>query len=45
MKIIEYDGQDEHWLKEIEKSDWGGGKYLYELLSQGQLKELCGENT
>ena len=35
----------EHWISEIQKSDWGAGKYLYELLRDEKLKELCGEST
>lgn len=35
----------DHWLAEIKKSDWGAGKYLYELLRDQKLKELCGEST
>ena len=47
MKIIEFytcDHQD-HWLSEIQKSDWNSGKYLYKLLRDQKLKELCGEST
>ena len=29
----------------IQKSDWGAGQYLYELLRDHRLKELCGEST
>lgn len=47
MRIIDfYAGYDKaHWLSEICKSDWGAGKYLYELLRDQKLKELCGEST
>ena len=34
-----------HWLKQIKRSDWGGGQFLYELLRDGRMKELCGEST
>lgn len=47
MKIIEYftsDNQD-HWLEEIRKSDWGAGQYLYTLLKKGKLKELVGRTA
>lgn len=47
MKIIEYftsDNQD-HWLEEIRKSDWGAGQYLYTLLKEGTLKELVGQTA
>lgn len=47
MKIIEYFTTDrkEHWLKEIEKSDWGAGQFLYQLLSEGRLKQMVGETA
>ena len=31
--------------KKIQKSDWGAGQYLCELLRDHRLKELCGEST
>lgn len=47
MKIINYFASDnkDHWLGEIQKSDWSAGAYLYELLRDKKLKELCGEPT
>ena len=47
MKIIEYFTTDkkEHWLKEIGKSDWGAGQYLYQLLNENRLKEMVGETA
>ena len=47
MKIIDFYASDDqnHWLSEINKSDWKAGKYLYELLRDQKLKELCGEST
>ena len=32
-KILEYFTCEnkEHWLREIQKSDWGAGQYLYSL--------------
>ena len=47
MEIIDFFTSDkqEHWLAEIQKSDWRAGKYLYELLRDQKLKELCGEST
>ena len=47
LKIFDFYSGDnkEHWLNEIEKSDWRAGKYLYELLRNRKLKELCGEST
>ena len=47
MTVLEFfssDNQD-HWLEEIRKSDWGAGTYLYELLRDNKLKELCGDAT
>lgn len=35
----------EYWLNEINKSDWGAGQYLYDLLSKNKLRELCGDTT
>ncbi len=37
--------EQSRWLNEIQKSDWGAGQYLYELLRDQRLKELCGEST
>ncbi len=47
MKIIEYftTEKKEHWLKEIGKSDWGAGQYLYQLLNENRLKEMVGETA
>lgn len=47
MEILEYfcTQNKEHWLKQIKESDWSAGQYLYELLSEEKLKQLCGENT
>lgn len=47
METIDFFAGDnkDHWLAEIQKSDWGVGKYLYELLREQKLKELCGEST
>lgn len=47
MEVIDYFTSDkkDHWLAEIQKSDWGVGKYLYELLRDQKLKELCGGST
>ena len=47
MEIIEYFTSDnkEHWLSEIKKSEWRAGQYLYELLWDQKMKELCGEST
>ena len=47
MEIIEYfeSSEQDCWLREIQKSDWRAGQYLYELLRDRRLKELCGQNT
>ncbi|MBQ1385143.1 MAG: hypothetical protein IIY74_07085 [Firmicutes bacterium] len=47
MRIIDFYVSDDkaYWLSEIQKSDWLAGKYLYELLRDQKLKELCGETT
>lgn len=47
MQIIEYFSTDnqEYWLSKIKESDWGAGKYLYELLKNNKLKQLVGEST
>ena len=47
MEIIDYFASDnqEHWLNEIKRSDWGAGQFLYELLRDNRMKELCGEST
>lgn len=47
MKIIEYFTTEnkEYWLNEIGKSDWGAGKYLYQLLKENSLKRILGETT
>lgn len=34
-----------YWIEQIGTSDWSAGKFLYELLSENRLKELCGEST
>ena len=47
MEIIEYfpSEKKEHWLSEIEKSDWSAGKFLFRLLKEEKLKETVGENA
>ena len=46
-KILEYFTCEnkEHWLREIQKSDWGAGQYLYSLLKGNKLKALVGATT
>ncbi len=40
MRVIDYDTSDrkKYWLEQIGKSDWGAGKFLYELLSKNTFK-------
>lgn len=47
MQVIDYFNCDnpEHWLRQIGKSDWEAGQYLYKLLSENKLKSLVGEST
>ena len=47
MRIIDFFTSEnrEHWLSEIKKSDWVAGQYLYELLRDNKMKELCGQST
>jgi len=47
MEVIDYFASDkkDHWLSKIQKSDWSAGKYLYELLRNNKLRDLCGEST
>lgn len=47
MRIIEYFASTDkaHWLSEIAKSDWDAGQYLSELLREGKLGELVGEDV
>lgn len=33
------------WLAKIGEADWRAGKYLFQLLSDGQFKKLCGEKS
>lgn len=35
----------EYWINQIKKSDWRAGQFLYTLLAEDKLKELCGERT
>ncbi len=47
MEILDYFESDRQarWLEQIGKSDWSAGQFLYSLLREGRLKELCGEST
>lgn len=47
MEIIEYFSTEnqEHWLSEIGRSDWGAGRFLHQLLAENRLKEMVGETA
>ena len=47
MNVINFFESDrqEHWLKEISKSDWGAGAFLHELLSKGTFFDAVGEGS
>lgn len=47
MEIVEFfaSGNKEYWLNQIKRSDWSAGQYLYELIRDDRLRELCGEKT
>lgn len=44
MNYFESDDQ-EYWLEQIGKSDWGAGQFLHQLLRDGKLQEYVGENV
>ena len=37
--------EQKSWLAKIGDADWRAGKYLFQLLSDGQFKKLCGEKS
>ncbi len=49
LQIKDYfqlDAQDQkYWLAKIGESDWRAGKYLFQLLSDGEFKKHCGEKS
>ena len=47
MKVINFQdsARQEHWLKEIKRSDWSAGAFLHELLSSGKFFEAVGEGS
>ncbi len=47
MEIKEFSRLDDKafWLAQIGKCDWSAGRYLYELLRDNRLKDVCGEST
>ncbi|MCH5341688.1 MAG: GNAT family N-acetyltransferase [Acetatifactor sp.] len=47
MEVKELYGIDEreYWIDQIKMSDWGAGRYLYELICKNELKTLCGNTT
>lgn len=46
MRVIEYFSCDrqEHWLRQIGKSDWTAGQYLHRMLSQGVFSDFAGKD-
>ena len=47
MEILEFFKAEnqEYWLSQISKSDWGAGQYLAYLLRENKLFDLVGENS
>ena len=49
LQIKDYfqlDAQEQkYWLAKIGESDWRAGKYLFQLLSEGEFKKLCGQKS
>ncbi len=47
MKIIDLleDVNKEYWLNKINESDWKAGKYLYKIIKNNTIYDLCGKNT
>ena len=47
MRVIDYFNCDnpEYWLRQIGKSDWGAGQFLYNLLSENKFKNVVGESS
>lgn len=47
MQVIDYYNCDrpEHWLRQIKKSDWKAGQFLYELLRENRFKNTVGEKS
>ena len=47
MEVISYFNciNKEYWLKQIEKSDWSAGKYLFELLKSETFFQVVGNES
>lgn len=49
LQIKDYyqlDSQEQkYWLAKIGESDWRAGKYLFQLLSDNEFKNLCGQKS
>lgn len=47
MRVINYFDSDrkEHWLNEINRSDWRAASYLHELLKRGTFFDVVGEES
>lgn len=43
---FQLDAQEQkYWLAKIGEADWRAGKYLFNILSDGEFKKLCGEKS
>ena len=47
MEVISYYDSDrkKHWLEKIRECEWGGGVFLYELISQDRFFDTVGRNS
>ena len=47
MQVIDYfeSSRQAHWLKEIKRSDWRAGAFLYELLRKGTFFDTAGAKS
>ena len=47
MKIVDYSTcvDKEYWLTLIKSADWGAAGFLFKLLSENKLEEMCGKNA
>ncbi len=47
MEITEFFSSDrkDHWIEKIRTCGWSAGPFLYELVRDGKVRKLLGENT
>lgn len=47
MQIIDFFRSEcqKHWLDCIKTCDWGGGQFLYELLTENTFRQMVGEHA